>query len=113
MNFNNVIAKLIQIFHFSLCIFALTAPYLTNNNFYLICLIFYYVMVLTIWNINGRCFLTDMENELNGEQNSKESYVTSAFSTILGKRTKTVFSLVPLINTTVCLYKINLNKKHN
>lgn len=110
MNVHTLIAYIIQTIHSLLCIFALIAPYLTNNIFYLSCLIFYYAMVLTIWHVNGRCFLTDIENKFRGETNSKESYVTNLFSNILGKYTKTVFSFVPIVNTTVCLYKINLKK---
>jgi len=110
MKFNIFIAYSIQLFHSLLCIFALIAPYITNNNLYLSGFIFYYALVLTIWNINGRCFLTDIENEFKGEKGSKESYVTNLFSNILGKHTTSVFSAVPLINTTVCLYKININK---
>jgi len=112
MTSHNLIAYFIQIFHSLLCVFALIAPYLTNNIFYLSCLIFYYAMVLTVWHVNGRCFLTDIENKFRGESNSKESYVTNLFSNILGKYTKTVFSLVPVVNTTVCLYKINVNKRN-
>ena len=111
MNINNLIAYFIQSFHSLLCIFALIAPYLTNNKFYLSCLIFYYAMVLTMWHVNGRCCLTDIENKFRGEENSKESYVTNLFSNILGKHTKTIFSFVPIINTTVCLYRINIDKR--
>ena len=110
MNVNVVIGYLIQIFHVLLCLFALVAPYLTNNNLYLSILIFYYIFVVTLWHINGNCFLTDIENHLKGEKNPKESYVTNFFSNILGNHTKTIFSTVPLINTTMCLYKINYNK---
>lgn len=112
MNIHTLIAYFIQTFHSLLCIFALIAPYLTNNIFYLSCLIFYYAMVLTMWHVNGRCFLTDIENKFRGEGNSKESYVTNLFSKLLGKHTKTVFSIVPIVNTTVCLYKINMNKRN-
>jgi hypothetical protein len=111
MKINIFIAYFIQTLHSLLCIFALIAPYLTNNIFYLSCLIFYYAMVLTIWHVNDRCFLTNIENNFRGEANSKESYVTNLFSNILGKYTKTVFSLVPIVNTTVCLYKINFYKR--
>ena len=111
MTINIVLGYSLQIFHVLLCIFALVAPYLTNNNLYLSILIFYYALVLTIWHVNGKCFLTDIENYLKGERDSEESYVTNIFSNILGSYTKTIFSSVPLINTTVCLYKIHLNNK--
>jgi hypothetical protein len=110
MNINIVLGYILQLFHVLLCIFAFVAPYLTNNNLYLSILIFYYAMVLTIWHVNGKCFLTDIENYLKGETNPQESYVTNLFSNILGKHTKKIFSIVPLINTTICLYKINVNK---
>ena len=111
MNINILFAYLIQLFHTLLCIVTTIAPYLTNNIFYLSCLILYYTSVLTIWHVNGRCFLTDIENELKGEKDSKESYVTNLFANIFGKSTKIVFSYIPLINTVVCLYKINTKRK--
>jgi len=110
MNINILFAYLIQLFHTLLCIVITIAPYLTNNIFYLSCLILYYTIVLTIWNVNGRCFLTDIENKLKGD-NSKESFVTNLFANIFGKSTKIIFSYVPLINTVVCLYKINSKRR--
>ena len=110
MKFNILIAHSIQLFHVLLCVFALIVPYFTNNTRYLSCFILYYAMVLTLWHINGGCFLTDIENELKGEKESKKSYVSNLFSNILGKHTNTAISIVPLINTAVCLYKINFNK---
>jgi len=110
MKFNILIAYSIQLFHLLLCVFAFIAPYLTNNTLYLSCFIFYYAIVLTLWYINGGCFITNIENELKEEKYSKKSYVSNLFSNILGKHTKTVIAIVPLLNITVCLYKINLNK---
>ena len=101
------ISFFLKAFHVALCLFALIGPYITNNAFYLSLFILYYVSVLTLWHIFGNCFITNIENMLDGKTESKESYVTNLFTLVLGKYTRLVFSLVPIINTIVCLYKIN------
>lgn len=108
MTWKKVLLYFIYVFHALLCIFALIAPFITNNAFYLSLFIVYYVGVLTLWHIFGNCFITDIEHMLEGKKNPKSSYISDLAFNILGSHTKTVFSLVPLMNTIVCLYKINI-----
>lgn len=108
MTGKTVLLYTIQLFHVLLCIFALIAPFITNDAFYLSLFIVYYVGVVTLWHIFGNCFITDIEHRLEGKKNQKSSYVSDLAANILGSHTKIVFSLVPLINTIVCLYKINV-----
>jgi hypothetical protein len=98
----------IQAFHVLICIFALIAPFITNDAFYLSLFIVYYIGGVTLWHIFGNCFITDIEHRLEGKKNPKSSYISDLAANILGSHTKIVFSLVPLINTIVCLYKINV-----
>ena len=102
-----ILLYLIRTFHVLLCIAALLAPYLTNNKLYLSIFIIYYIGVVTLWHIFGKCFLNDIENSLDIKGASNNSYITNLFSNILGSHTKILFSLIPMINTFVCLYKIN------
>jgi len=108
MDINFIIGWIIRIFHFLLCTFALIAPYLTNNRVYLSFFIFYYVSVLTGWSINGSCFITDLEKNLIGKENLEKSYINNLFCKTFKKEYRQPLLLIfPLINTTVCLYKIN------
>jgi hypothetical protein len=97
----------IQIFHVVLCVFALIAPYITDNRTYLSLFIVYYVSIVTLWHVHGNCCITDLENKWGGNKDTTPSYVFELTSKVLGDDTNTVFSFVPLVNTIVCLYKIN------
>ena len=108
MDANFIIGWTIRVFHFLLCVFALIAPYLTNNHIYLSLFIFYYVCVLTGWSINGCCFITNIEHNLIGKERLKKSYINNLFcKTFKKKYRQPILLTVPLINTAVCLYKIN------
>jgi len=109
MNFKKCLLHFIQLFHVLLCILALIGPFITNNIYYLSLFIVYYVAIVTQWHMFGNCFITDIEYILEPKKNHKVSYVTKLVSNVLGSYTKSVFSLVPLMNTIVCLYKL-MNK---
>jgi peroxiredoxin len=68
------------------------------------------MLILTIWHIYGKCFISDIEKYLKDETTTNEDYVINLFSIALGKHTRQIISTVPLLNTAVCLYKINNSK---
>ena len=102
-----ILLYIIQLFHALLCIAALLAPYFTSNVLYLSILIFYYISVVSLWNIFGKCFITNIENNLADKSQTHDSYISSLASNLFGSHTKLVFSIIPLFNTLVCLLKIN------
>jgi hypothetical protein len=106
MTFNSALSYVLLLIHAIVSIVVFIGPYVTKNKLFLRSLILYYVAILTMWHMNGRCIWTDFENTLNGKKHSKKSAVTDLFKSLFGKYTETIFSMTPLINTAVCLYKL-------
>lgn len=106
MRFNTALSYALLLIHAIVSIVVFIGPYVTKNKIFLRIFIFYYVAILTMWHMNGRCLVTDLENWLTGKKHSKKSAVTDLFKSLFGKYTETVFSMTPLINTAVCLYKL-------
>jgi len=102
-----ILLYIIQALHILICVIALLAPYLSNNVLFLSICIFYYISIVSLWNIFGKCFLTVIENKIAGKNPSSNSCVSSLVSRLFGSHTEVLFSVIPLFNTIVCLLKIN------
>jgi hypothetical protein len=108
MHINKFLSFFIKFLHTIITLIVFAGPYITNNIFYLSCFIFCYIFIVTLWYLFGQCFITIIENILDGNKDSNNSFVVNEFSLLFGSYTKIIFGLFPLINTMVCLYKINL-----
>ena len=109
---NILLAYVIKTIHLAYFVTIAIGPYITNSVPYLLLLIILYISAVTSWYLIGNCFLTDIENYLLGiknEPNKDDSFITIYLGTLFGSYGKympTILSIIPLINTMVCLIKI-------
>ena len=94
----------------------LCGPYLTNNIGILIFLVAYNIILITGWYVFGGCWLTMLEQHLQGntdkyEDGSEKSYITIFLQNTFGLDEKLIYYVVtsvPVINSGVALTKIYL-----
>ncbi len=127
--FNIFLIYLTKFIHFILIIISVFGPYMSNNYYFLIGLIVFYISISVQWNImNGNCIITVWENNLERKKdviplsikkNDKEiGYVADIISKLSGINSSNVDKLImiiPFINSLVCCFKllniINKTKK--
>ncbi len=127
--FNIFLIYLTKFIHLILIIISVFGPYMSNNYYFLIGLIVFYISISVQWNImNGNCIITVWENNLERKKdviplsikkNDKEiGYVADIISKLSGINSSNVDKLImiiPFINSLVCCFKllniINKTKK--
>jgi len=110
----HILGLTIKIIHFIMSFVAAFGPYVTNNIKLLSLLVVYYITVVTVWYVYGYCCCTTIEKKLetNVAKGNNKSFITAIFENIIGTSNSEniayfILSLIPLVNTFVCLYKIN------
>lgn len=110
----DILGLTIKIIHLLISVVAAFGPYLTNNIKVLSLLIIYYISVVTVWYVYGYCCCTTIEKKLetNAVKGDKKSFIATMFENMIGKSNGEniayfTISFIPLVNTLVCLYKIN------
>lgn len=116
MNFNikNNLLTIVKSIHLVYSLIILIGPFITNNKLFLSFLISNYSFLLTSWYMNGNCILTSIEQYLGGinsryDDNKEKSFITEFLVRIFGvtdKNINMVLTIIPFINTNICLYKL-------
>ena len=110
-----ILLYIIKILHIIFLVVSLFGPYLTNNYKFLLILLFLYMVTMTQWYMIGKCFLTNIEYELEGTKikkysdGSDKSFMTTFIEKNFGlseKIIKNIFVLIPLFNFIICLIKL-------
>lgn len=94
----------------------LCGPYLTSNLGMLLFLVFYNIILITGWYIFGGCWLTMLEQKIQGNADtyadgSEKSYVTIFLEDTFGLDEKMIYyiiTFIPVINSATALWKIYL-----
>lgn len=110
MEINLILSYILKTLHSILIAVALIGPYVTNNKTYLSWFLFYFIALLTMWYINGHCFITDWEKYLDGDttnNDNNKSFITEFLESFIPFDLHNALSTIPLINSIVCLLKIN------
>lgn len=109
-----IIGITMYIFHFIAFIVVLIGPYITNNVFYLSILIFINILILYLWYTFGECLFSIIEEKLldtnyRTKDGTRKSFIAVIFEKIVPDEniTKNMSTLYLVINSTVCLWKIN------
>lgn len=101
-------------FHNISMFIVLCGPYFTNNITLLIFIIGYNIALITGWYIFGGCWLTMLEQKLQGNTDkyadgSEKSYISTYLQEYLGINEKVIyytFTFIPVFNSIVALCKI-------
>ncbi len=117
---NLILTYLVKIFHLVLIIVIMIGPYISNNYYFLIGLIVFYITVSVQWNIlKGNCIITVIENKLNrkndiipkneldGEQEVgfMAKLMMEKFS-LSHRSVDILIMLIPFVNSLVCSFKL-------
>lgn len=109
-----ILLYFIKIIHIIQSISLLIGPYIINNFLLLSLLLLSYIILLTCWYFFGCCFLTHIEQFLEGniikyEDGSVKSFITTFLENFLGSEKNVLYliTFLPLINSIFVLYKIN------
>ena len=109
------VGSLMMIHNISMFV-VLCGPYLTSNPSVLLFLVFYNIILITGWYIFGGCWLTMLEQKIQGNADtyadgSEKSYVTIFLEDTFGLDEKIIYyiiTFIPVINSAVALWKIYL-----
>jgi len=109
------VGSLMMIHNISMFV-VLCGPYLTSNLSVLLFLVFYNIILITGWYIFGGCWLTMLEQKIQGNADtyadgSEKSYVTIFLEDTFGLDEKIIYyiiTFIPVINSAVALWKIYL-----
>jgi len=109
------VGSLMMIHNISMFV-VLCGPYLTSNLSMLLFLVFYNIILITGWYIFGGCWLTMLEQKIQGNTDtyadgSEKSYVTIFLEDTFGLDEKIIYyiiTFIPVINSAVALWKVYL-----
>jgi hypothetical protein len=109
------VGSLMMIHNISMFV-VLCGPYLTSNLSVLLFLVFYNIILITGWYIFGGCWLTMLEQKIQGNTDtyadgSEKSYVTIFLEETFGLDEKIIYyiiTFIPVINSAVALWKVYL-----
>ena len=109
-----ILGYLIKTIHVCLVISVIVGPYLVNNILLLSLLIMYNIIMISSWDVYGKCFLTDIEQYLDGtvdiyDDGTSRNFISSFITQYIcdEKTMLRLFILIPVVNTMVSLWKIN------
>ena len=109
-----ILGYLIKTIHVCLVISVIVGPYLVNNILLLSLLIMYNIIMISSWYVYGNCFLTDIEQYLDGtvdiyDDGTSRNFISSFITQYIcdEKTMLRLFILIPVVNTMVSLWKIN------
>lgn len=110
-----ILSYILKFIHLILSLTLIFLPYITNNIIILSILSVIYILTISQWYIFGYCLLSPIENLLTGnsEHDVNNSFMSQYFKNkfnINDHNLKILCTLIPLINFTVCIIKINLYK---
>lgn len=110
-----ILLFILKIFHILYSIFIVVSPYIFNDIKILLFLILLYILTLGQWYLFNRCLLNDLEELLSGSNKiiysngSSKSFMTYFFEKNFHIDEKILFyffTLIPIFNSIVCLFKI-------
>jgi hypothetical protein len=120
-NSKKITLYVVKILHILFLFLLIFGPYSINNYKLLLILLFLYMFTMTQWYLIGKCFLTNIEYDLEGSKvkkyadGSDKSFMTTFMEQKFGlseKLVKNIFVFIPFFNFIVCLVKLHflLNK---
>lgn len=112
---NKILSYIIRILHIVYLILSIIGPYIFNDIKILILFVIIYIFTITQWYLFNTCLLTDIEYKLTNEKKTKykdgseKSFMVYFFEKNFNINEKVlfyIFTLIPVFNSIVCLFKI-------